>query len=122
MWTYKQSTGELLDHSLVTIATGYAGHDGGKNNPDMQEHPNMGPLPRGKYDIQGPPVDTKEHGPYVLHLVPHKENQMFGRSGFLIHGDSVKKPGSASLGCMIMPRDIRETIWKSGDHLLEVVL
>jgi hypothetical protein len=46
---------------------------------------------------------------------------MFGRSGFLMHGDNIRLPGTASEGCIILPRDLREAIWNSADHTLEVI-
>jgi len=124
-WRYEQRTGRLLhyetdDSTAERVAIGYAGAGDGKNNPDMQDVQNVGPLPVGKYEI-GEPSDTKTHGPYVLHLTPDPANEMFERSGFLIHGDSVVHPGTASEGCMIFARSIRERIWDSGDRQLEVV-
>lgn len=118
-WTYSQETGQLSQDGLIA-AVGYSGAGEGKNNPAMQEVHNVGPIPRGFYDI-GEPCDTKTHGPYVLHLHPAAENEMCGRSSFLIHGDSVLHPGTASEGCIIMPRTVRERIWNSGDRRLEVV-
>jgi hypothetical protein len=121
-WTYQQSTGHMLNDLGELIGVGYSGrYPDGKNLPSMQNIPDVGPLPRGSYTIE-PPVDTKTHGPYVLWLVPNPENQMFGRSAFGIHGDSVVHPGTASEGCIIQSRDVREAIWDSGDHLLQVVL
>ena len=124
-WRYEQKTGRLLsiaseEATAERVAIGYAGAGEGKNNPEMQDVQNVGPLPVGKYTI-GEPSDTKTHGPYVLHLTPDPENEMFGRSGFLIHGDSVVQPGTASEGCMIFSRTVRERIWGSGDRALEVV-
>lgn len=119
MWTYEQKTGHLqLDGALVAV--GYSGHGAGKNNPDMQAVHNVGPLPQGFYEI-GTPRDTESHGPYVLPLTPDHETDCWGRSGFLVHGDSIKSPGSASHGCIIVARNIREKIWKSNDHKLQVV-
>ena|ERR1035437_5329862 len=103
------------------LAYGYSGAGAGKNNPAMQKVYDVGPIPRGKYLIDVP-VDTVTHGPYVLRLEPDDRNVMFGRAGFLIHGDSVVNPGSASEGCIIMPRFARERIWESLDHELEVVI
>jgi len=125
MWKYEQLTGRLFsDYSNPTgeevVAIGYSGHGEGKNNPNLQNVHDVGPLPVGVYDI-GPPQDTVTHGPYVLTLHPEPDNVMYGRSGFLIHGDSVVHPGTASQGCIIMSRDIREKIWKSGDRVLRVV-
>ena len=118
MWTYLQSTGELL-HDDKHVAFGYSGAPGAaKNNPSMQNVHNTGPIPRGIYEI-GEPEDTQAHGPFVLPLTPHADNQMFGRAGFLIHGDSIQHPGTASQGCIILARLFRLRIAQSGDqHLL----
>lgn len=118
-WLYEQETGQLSQNG-ADVAIGYSGAGNGKNNPTMQAVPRIGPIPEGWYTIHEP-NDTETHGPYVLGLVPDERNEMFGRSGFLIHGDSVSKPGTASLGCIIIPRKFREQIWDSGDHRLEVV-
>lgn len=40
---------------------------------------------------------------------------------FRIHGDSIRAPGTASHGCIILPRAIRDRIWASGDRALQVV-
>ena len=119
MWTYEQATGRMLQDGN-RVAIGYSGAGDGKNNPAMQDVHNVGPIPVGNYEI-GEPSDTKTHGPYVLHLTPDPANEMYGRSGFLIHGDSVVAPGTASEGCIILGRAIREKIWTSEDHALEVV-
>lgn len=119
-WTYVQKTGELQQDGR-NVATGYSGGAEGKNNPEMQSVPNVGPIPQGNWTITGPPVDTPEHGPYVLRLTPEKETETFGREGFLMHGDSKEWPGTASHGCVIMPRSVREKVWESGDKELEVV-
>ncbi len=120
MWTYVQQTGALLQDDQP-VATGYSGFDNGKNNPAMQAVPNVGPIPQGEWTIVGPPVNTPDHGPYVLHLQPTPETNTFGRSGFLMHGDSIESPGCASRGCVIMPRTVREQVWNSGDTDLEVI-
>lgn len=119
MWTYEQRSGSMSQDG-EPVAVGYSGAGEGKNNPDMQSVPNVGPIPVGLYSIDAP-VDTVTHGPFVLRLEPFPANQMFGRAGFLIHGDSVVHPGTASEGCIILGRATREQIWNSGDHQLEVV-
>ena len=119
-WTYAQKTGELQQDGKP-VATGYSGAGPGKNNPAMQMVHNVGPIPQGDWTIAGPPVNTAEHGPYVLTLKPSPETSTFGRSGFLMHGDSKESPGCASQGCVILPRSVREEVWNSGDQNLEVV-
>ena len=119
MWTYAQKTGNLSQNGQL-VATGYSGCDDGKNNPAMQAVPDVGPIPQGDWTISGPPINTAEHGPFVLTLTAAGANTL-GRSGFLMHGDSVNAPGTASKGCIIMPRTAREQVWNSGDTALEVV-
>lgn len=119
-WTYAQKSGELR-HDGEPIATGYSGAGPGKNNPEMQSVHNVGPIPRGDWNIAGPPSNTADHGPYVLRLTPGPETETFGRDGFLIHGDSKSAPGTASKGCVILSREIREQVWESGDRDLEVI-
>lgn len=118
-WTYEQSTGRMLQDG-ERVAIGYSGKGECKNDPSAQDVHNAGPIPRGSYTIDAP-VDTATHGPYVLRLEPDAGNDMCGRAGFLIHGDSASHPGSASEGCIILGRAIREKIWESDDHALEVV-
>jgi type VI secretion system (T6SS) effector TldE1-like protein len=120
MWTYAQKTGNLLQNGQV-VATGYSGCDDGKNNPAMQAVHDVGPIPQGDWTISGPPINTAEHGPYVLTLTAAASTNVFGRSGFLMHGDSIAAPGTASKGCIIMPRTAREQVWNSGDRALQVV-
>jgi hypothetical protein len=120
MWTYAQKSGALLQ-GTTRIGTGYSGYQEGKNNPSMQAVENVGPIPQGTWTIEGPPFNTQEHGPYVLGLQPAQDTNTFGRSEFLMHGDSIANPGNASRGCIIMPHDVRVTVWTSGDTQLEVV-
>jgi hypothetical protein len=102
------------------MARGYSGNGVGKNNPNWQKIKDEGPIPQGTYTI-GDPVEGTDHGPYALPLIPDPSNEMYGRSGFLIHGDEIDHPGCASRGCIILPRFARERIIESGDHGLQVV-
>jgi hypothetical protein len=106
---YEQKTGRLLlDDAL--FGQGYSGFGPGKNNPEMQEEAGIGPLPCGVYAISEAVEESTTHGPFVLRLTPFKATNTFGRSGFLIHGDSKEHPGLASHGCIILPRSVREAI------------
>lgn len=119
-WTYEVTTGRMYKDDGSLVGVGYSGAPGFKNNASMQQVPDKGPLPSGTYTINSP-VDTQTHGPFVMWLTPDPGNNMFGRSAFGIHGDSVVSPGSASEGCVIMSKDVRQQIWDSGDHTLNVV-
>ena len=120
MWIYAQKTGDLLFNGQ-RVGAGYSGFDNGKNNPSMQAMADVGPIPQGDWTIVGPPINTPTHGPFVLRLEAANGTNLFGRSGFLMHGDSIESPGTASHGCIIMPRNIREQVWQSGDTALQVV-
>jgi len=106
---YKQSTGELTTKSGVILATGYSGYGDFKNDPSKQNVKGLGCIPIGEYTF-GTPIDSPQIGPLSIPLIPNHHNIMFGRSAFFMHGDSIAKPGTASHGCVIMPRQIRETI------------
>lgn len=108
------------------VGKGYSGADGiTKNNPEYQDIHDEGPIPKGTWQIQGPPIDTSTHGPFVLHLFPEPNTLTFGRTGFLIHGDSKLHPGKASEGCIILPLPARQAIWAAisakGDPTLKVI-
>lgn len=103
----------------MLIGTGYSGNGVGKNNPDYQTVHDVGPIPVGQYTILAP-IDTVSHGPYVMELVPDPENEMWGRAGFLLHGDSLEHPGNASKGCPVAVRAVREAIWGDPEHRLKV--
>lgn len=120
MWTYEIKTGRLYDDSGELEGVGYSGTPQYKNDPSATELEDKGPLPVGVYQITSP-VDTRTHGPYVLWLDPDPSNEMYGRSAFGIHGDSVITPGTASEGCIVLPKGVREKIWSSGDHDLTVI-
>ena len=121
MWTYSQSTGAWHGVSGTVIAYGYSGCGDCKNRPDCQQEKNKGPIPRGKWKIIAL-FDSPTHGPYCLRLSPLNGTDTLGGDGFLIHGDSVKFPGEASQGCIILPRRIRQYIWESQDIDVEVIV
>jgi hypothetical protein len=54
-------------------------------------------------------------------LDPDPNNNMYGRDGFMIHGDSISNPGAASEGCIIMPHFARIAIANSTDKSLQVI-
>ena len=111
-FTYVQRTGHfyhMADGQTQDTWTGYSGAvvGGGKNNPAKQQIEDVGPIPVGEYTIS-----PKQNFPDLnlvdaMRLTPAPGNQMFGRSGFLIHGDSTAHPGEASHGCIILGRNDR---------------
>ncbi|PIT52513.1 tlde1 domain-containing protein [Snodgrassella alvi] len=119
-WTYSQRTGELKHNGRI-ITIGYAGRGLGYNKPEMEHLANIGPLPKGKYTIIELIESHRTTGKYSLRLLPASNNKMYGRSGFLIHGDNSKRNGTASHGCIILDLIYRKQMWKSNDRQIEVI-
>jgi type VI secretion system (T6SS) effector TldE1-like protein len=117
VWRYSQKTGELCAPNGSCVATGYAGAGVCENQPAMQWASDRGPIPRGLYTI-GPPRDDDQMGPFCLPLEPDPNNEMHDRFGFYMHGDN--DTGTASTGCIIMPRTTREQVAASSCDQLEV--
>lgn len=121
MWTYRQGDGTLL-HDGTVIGTGYSGHAEHANHPADETLKNLGPIPRGTYTIgAADALDGGPHGPFVLPLDADANNEMYGRSGFLMHGDNSEGNHTASMGCIIMPKATRVLVAQSGDTALTVV-
>jgi hypothetical protein len=117
MWTYAQSSGDLF-HNDEYVETGYSGAvPNGKNQPNQECVKNVGPIPRGWYNIL---AERDEPTAVTLPLSPDEPNYCDPpRDGFLIHGDN--STGTASTGCVIVSRKIRERIRDSKDFRLRVV-
>ena len=123
-WTWDQSAGEL-SHNGQLVSRGYSGKGRGKNNPALQRVIGIGPIPAGWWKIVER-YESDRVGSYALRLLAIDGNlddthAPTRRGAFRNHGDSLRAPGTASHGCIILPRFIREMIWKSGDSDLEVV-
>lgn len=124
MWVYDQSSGELSRNGKI-VSRGYSGKGRGKNNPSLQGVQGVGPIPRGRWRMMRV-YHSANVGPFAIVLYAldgqiddrHDET---GRSAFRIHGDSIRAPGTASRGCIILPRHVREAMWRSGDRDIEVI-
>jgi len=117
-WAYGSKTGQLLKDGVV-FSTGYSGIDAGYNNPDKESVHDVGPIPRGEFNI-GSFFNDPRFGPTVAHLYPRPGTNVFGRDGFLIHGDSSAHPGKASHGCIILPSFARVAIRDSNIRRITV--
>jgi hypothetical protein len=116
-FVYHQSTGKLtLDGK--DIGRGYSGKGQGKNSPDKEKDRNVGPIPRGLYRI-GKAREWRGMA-NVFDLTPDGHNA-YGRTEFLLHGDSRRSPGNASEGCIILSATVRKRIADSGITRLRVV-
>jgi hypothetical protein len=117
-WQFNQLTGRMTRNGQL-IDVGYSGKGHGRNNPRFENRKNVGPIPRGRYKI-GPQYHHPSKGPVTMTLTPIGHTAL-GRTHFLIHGDSIRHPGNASEGCIVLSRTIRQAIAITGDTDLEVV-
>lgn len=117
---YIQETGEFYDCLGTLLGVGYAGHDDGVNNHDMQYVVNEGPIPVGRYII-GEAFEHPHAGPITMRLTPCVGTDTHGRDGFLIHGDTITRNRSASNGCVVQDHDVRVAISKLKHRYLMVV-
>lgn len=122
MWTYHQPQGKLFDATGVLVGNGYSGNGADLNNPAGQGDIGHGPIPQGMWTIGK--FETYPHlGEIVAPLLPCPGNTMDGREGgFFIHGDNAKMNHTASDGCIILGRNLRQLIAASGDMLLLVTV
>ena len=120
MWRYEQSSGTIF-HAADYIGMGYSGHGAGLNNPALEQVRDVGPIPKGIYDI-GESEDVPHLGKNVMQLLPSAGTNDYGRTGFYWHGDDIHKPGEfcASDGCIVSSLAIRQLVSTSNDSQLEV--
>lgn len=120
MLTWDQSAGTMSRDGEL-IGRGYSGNGRGVNNPAMQAAAGIGPIPCGLWELTELRRTGASTGPFTIVLDPAPGTDTLGRSAFRIHGDNARLDRSASHGCIILPRAVREAIWRSGDRQLAVV-
>jgi hypothetical protein len=122
-WTYHSATGLIESPTGFRMGEGYSGNGAALNNPAMESVQMHGPIPRGQWTIGDFFHDPGGKGPVVAHLTPCDGMETFGRSGFMIHGDNHALNHTASEGCIVAPRFIRDQISAglSVCNVLEVV-
>lgn len=118
-WVYKVSSKGFYLNGTLQFSARYSGRPGYKDDSANECVSGRGPLPRGNYTISEPFYHHKTRA-WTMRLTPSMSNNMCGRDGFMIHGDSAKHPGEASDGCIIVDLPGRKAIAASGDHSLTV--
>lgn len=106
--------------TVTRLGRGYSGQPPYVNAPEAEGFKARGPIPRGRYRV-GRPMDSVRLGALAMFLDPVDPGTMQGRSGFFIHGDNSLRNQSASHGCIILDRKVREAISKLVPIELEVV-
>jgi hypothetical protein len=119
-WTFKVAAGEIWRNGKLMAKGVYSGHGDAINDSSKEAMPAHGPIPRGRWLMDGV-YNSAKVGPFAIILDPAPGTNAFGRSGFRVHGDNAKGDQSASEGCVIVPRNIRDDMWQLKDHVLDVV-
>lgn len=118
MINYEIKTGKLVAPNIV--GTGYSGHGDALNDETKTNEKGKGPIPKGLWHL----TTWEEHHPHlgdiVIHLMPDSTTETFGRSAFFIHGDNQQMNYTASDGCIILSKDLREKLKDSGETKLLV--
>lgn len=113
----------LADGERRLIGVGYSGHGSALDDPAAENQFEEGPIPRGAWLI-GPQLDhtlaNKHVLPGAMRLSPAPGNST-RRTEFWIHGDTAAHDHTASRGCIVLPRDARDAVARSGITDLEVV-
>lgn len=120
MFTFTISRGTIGQNGELLDAHAYSGQPQAKNDPARVREHCVGPIPPGTYKI-GPAFTDAHKGPFVMRLEPLIGTDTFGRDGFMIHGDSIIAPGTASEGCVITSLETRVKIAAARDRVLRVV-
>jgi Protein of unknown function (DUF2778) len=99
----------LITFNGKSLGVGYSGNGVGRNNPSKTNVRAVGPIPVGKW-VVGPGFQHPHLGPLSLPLTPVDPRNALGRSGFFVHGDNPKGDGSASEGCIVISRPVRNKL------------
>ena len=78
-----------------------------------------GPILQGRYTV-GRQFHSSVTGPGAMRLAPNPGTQTYGRKDFEMHGDSIRHPGEASEGCIIMPPAVRKLVDALPDSTLTI--
>ena len=106
------STGEILKNDLVQFR-GYSGHLTGVNDPAICRRTKGSARSRRGSTPSGRPACARCCRPVVMALTLDPANQMFGRSGFFIHGDFAGDVSLAASHGTMRPRPPPETARRS---------
>src|ERR1700740_941588 len=107
-WNFSQKTGQGTWQS--DARAGHSGPRAGLDYPTFEQEVGVGPMPKGEWIIGQFFDDPGGKGPLVAHLLSSPQTDTHGRGGFMIHGDNTAANNSASEGCIVLPRWIRELI------------
>ena len=111
---YAVNTGQMYlraGEDTLEIDRGYSGYKEYRNSVRFEKAKLLGPIPRGVWTV-GFGQAHPRLGPQAIPL-EIEEGDIFGRSGFFIHGENGFVNFTASTGCIVLGRSARDCI----DHL-----
>jgi hypothetical protein len=103
----------------ILTTKAYSGNGQCMNDPEKTWVVGHGPIPGGAYLVCAAEDHPESVGAFALPLTPDPSNDMMGRSSFYIHGDNSAENFTASDGCIVTSREVREIC--ATFQLLEVV-
>ncbi|MBX7240359.1 MAG: FG-GAP-like repeat-containing protein [Bacteroidia bacterium] len=112
-YNYDSSSGTLTGSDLSL--EGYSGNGDGYNNPSMENVKNVGPIPRGCYNVGESFTNAK--GQVRTRLEPQFGTEMYGRSGIQIHRGTFNGPRTSSHGCIVLKNNDAVSKIQSGKTL-----
>jgi peptidoglycan hydrolase-like protein with peptidoglycan-binding domain len=121
-WVFAVTQGRVYDpNGTLFNSESYAGDPSHFNKIEFENLQSRGPLPRGLYKM------VSFHSVYqgkanTIKLLPVNVPNLYGRSGFLIHGSNNPAGHTGSEGCIIVPAN-RRKIWEDfpNARFIEVV-
>lgn len=91
----------------------YSGKGVDQNKTSSENLKMKGPIPRGWWDIKSGYAHPKLGNP-TFNLDPHADTDTFDRDLFRLHADNLRGDNSASEGCIVCSRAVREQIRRMG--------
>ena len=116
---YDRQTGTLTlwdtdGNSPPITIDAFSGALDGKNNPALENIPDTGPIPQGKYEILDYPRDRNWYRLDRIDSILRNDvdDDLYNRNQFRLH------PGSTSYGCITVPKENKDD-WKEVKNMLE---
>ena len=117
MWVYSVTAKTLWKNTGDVVTTRCSsGHDGAKDISQLDDMKDIGPIPRGTWQVLNG-FDSVAIGAKTIPLLP-LDHAAKKRAGFTLHGNMVKMSQANGIA---MPLSIRNKIDKSKDKTILVI-
>lgn len=117
MWVYSVTKKTLWKNSGgVVTSRCNSGHDGATNISALEDMEDIGPIPRGTWQILNG-FDSKSAGAKTIPILP-LDHKARNRTGFTLHGNIGRIPQANGIA---MPLSVRNKIDKSKDKVILII-